>query len=105
MGIFNKGGIAITEFNERQRIAGCILGRNEFVSTHVALAADLDKPVVIRSRHVHVDIIVPRDNAMMTHGTDASTSYAVVGEMMLIANTDKLAQNVCDNRIPLWMQD
>ena len=55
---------------------------------------DLLEASEIRSRHSHINIIIPRDKAFMSDRTQQCSSECIIAQMMFLAYSQEFFQNV-----------
>ncbi len=57
------------------------------------LPENLNKPVVILPRHVDVDVVIPRNEAVMPDGAKRAAAAEEISEMMFCADRNNIPQN------------
>ena len=64
------------------------------------MLGNLEKAVVVGTRHDYINIVVPRDNAMMTHCPYRRTRTAIVSQPVLVAYLHESLEYVEDSGVP-----
>ncbi len=70
---------------EQQAIICRLLRRMNPVLTSVFLSEQRDEPIVIRARHVDVDVIVPRYHSVPAHSAERRASAEFIGKTVPVA--------------------
>ena len=50
--------------------------------------------VVVGTEHDHVNVVVPRDEALVTHGAEEGTTVGIDAEVVLAAHTEQFLEQV-----------
>ena len=97
---FYQSGLLTAEFDKRNSIVLSDMRPSHFVISEVMAHAVIDETVVIRAWHRHVDVIIPRYYAFMSHSTNGSTPTSEISEAVFLANIMKFTQYISDDALP-----
>ena len=76
------GGVAVGNLCERH-VVTLVSHGDDVVAQRAQLVSHREKPFVITSRHVDVNVVVPRNEALMAYCSQNGSSAAHVGHVVL----------------------
>ena len=82
---FNKCCRSIYHFSESTRIVWRIVGTNRFIGLRQPLTGMLHQQIVIRTGHTDIHIVIPRDESLMTHGTEHGSCPEIITQIVIFA--------------------
>lgn len=104
IGLFHDGSALIAELGKLEVIISSILCTTKLIITQVCRATNITETIIIRARHRHINIVVPRYHAMVTYCTDKRTAGAIVCEMVLLTNFNELLEDAKQYPIPFGLK-
>lgn len=87
MKALDEGGRSILDLTEGQGVGAVVLGTDELEGLGQPLAAVGDELFVVGARHGDVDIVVPRDETLVAHGSKLGSRPDVIAQLVLTAAT------------------
>ena len=103
MPVLNKCGVPIGNLGEIQRIGRVGVRRNNLIIAKILFLGNLQETVVVGTRHDDINIIVPRNDAVMAHRPYSRTCTAIVSELMPFAYLHKGFQYIKNSGIPPFL--
>lgn len=95
--------MVIYEFGKRCKIIYIAFGREKLEAVMWMGSAIVYETVVFRSRHHHIDVVVPWYYAMVTYCAECRTVCQKVGEMLLMADVDEVGQYTHERLVPPFL--
>ncbi len=87
MHTLDKGGTAILNLRKRQGIDGIVLGTHHLERFWKPLFLVGYQPVIVRSWHSDIEVVVPRYESLMAHSTNHGACPDVITQLMLPAGS------------------
>lgn len=102
--LLHDSSALITEFGELKVIVSSILCTTKFIISQICCATYLTEAVIIRSRHGHINIVVPWYHTMVTDSAYERAANTIVSEVILLTNFNELLEDAKQYPIPFGLK-
>lgn len=89
-----EGGPAVLNLGKGYRIKRIVLSTNHLQMVGQPLEGMFDKTLIVVARHTNINVIIPRYEPLMTHGSKHGAVHEIIAKTVLTTHTVDIGQYI-----------